>query len=97
MRRNALIRLMNGPLVGNPRAKQRGNRYGPEGDDAVRVPVESLGYVCGERLPPNLAWMAQHLVTDGEMETTPQLLQDLRQISLSTVRRDWKLTSWESR
>jgi len=87
MHRKALVRLMNGPLVRKPRVKQRGNRYGPEVDDALRVIAESLDYVCAERLTPNLVWMAQHLDTHGEMGTTPELLQDLGQISLSTVRR----------
>ena len=85
--RKALIRLMNGPLVGEPRVEQPGNSYGPEVDDPLRVTPESLGYVCGERLTPNLARTAQHRATHGEIETTPELLQDLRRINVSTVRR----------
>lgn len=87
MHRKALIRLMSGPLVRKPRVKQRRNSYGPDVDDALRVIVESLDYVCAERLTPNLVWLARHLDTHGEMETTAELLQDLGRISVSTVRR----------
>jgi hypothetical protein len=87
LHRKALIRLLKGPLARKPRDKQRGNTYGPEVDDALRLIAESLDYVCAERLTPNLVWMAQHLAAHGEMDITPQLLQDLGQISISTVRR----------
>jgi hypothetical protein len=85
--RKALIRLMKGPLARKRRMKQRGKSYGPEVDDALRVIAESLDYVCAERLTPNLVWLAQHLDTHGEMEATPELLHELGQISVSTVRR----------
>ena len=78
---------MKGPLVRKPRVKQRGKKYGAAVDDALRVIAESVDYVCAERLTPNLVWLAQHLSTHGELEITPDLLQDLRRISVSTVRR----------
>jgi hypothetical protein len=49
--------------------------------------AESLDYLCAERLKPNLVWMAEHLDTHGELETTPDLLDKLDRISVSTVRR----------
>lgn len=87
MHRKALTRLMNGSLARKSRVKQRERTYGPEVDDALRVIAESLDWLCAERLTPNLVWMADHLATHGEMETTPELLEALGQISISTVER----------
>ncbi len=60
---------------------------GAEVGHAVRVIAESLDYVCAERLTPNLAWMAAHLVKQGELMISPELLTQLEQISVSSVRR----------
>lgn len=87
LHRKTLIRLMKGSLVRQPRGKQRGRTYGPEVDDALRVISESLDHLCAERLTPNLVWMAQHLAVHGEMDVSPPLLEQLDQISISTVRR----------
>jgi hypothetical protein len=87
LHRKSLIRLMNGSLERKPRRKQRGCRYRSDVDDALRVIAESLDYICAERLTPNLAWTAEHLAAHGELETTPQLLEQLSQISVSSVRR----------
>ena len=87
LHRKSLVRLMKGSLRRRHRRKQRGRTYGPQVDDALRVIAESLDYVCAERLTPNLVWMAEQLRAHGEMETTPELLQDLGRISISTVRR----------
>jgi len=90
MHRKALIRLMKGPLARKGRVKQRGKGYGPEVDDALRVIAESLDWLCAERLTPNLVWAAKHLTAHGELETTPELLAALGQISIPTVRRRLK-------
>jgi IS30 family transposase len=87
LHRKSVIRLMNGNLARKRRLKQREKSYGPEVDDALRIIAESLDHICAERLTPNLVWMAQHLAAHGEMEVTPQLLEELEQISISTVRR----------
>ena len=85
--RKSLIRLMNGSLERKPRSRERGAKYGPEVDDALRVIYESLDYICAERLTPSLGWMATHLAKHGELEVTPELLEQLEQISISTVER----------
>jgi len=90
MHRKALIRLMKGSLARQAREKQRGKGYGPEVDDALRVIAESLDWLCAERLTPTLGWMAEQLAAHGELETTPELLAALGQISISTVRRRLK-------
>jgi len=87
LHRKYLIEMMNSDLERRPRRRQRGRRYGPEVDDALRVIHESLDYICPERLTPSLVWMAQHLAKHGELEASPLLLGQLEHISVSTVRR----------
>lgn len=87
LHRKSLIRLMNDSLERKPRCKQRGESYGPEVDDALRVIYESLDHICADRLTPNLVWMARHLAAHGELETTSSLLGQLDQVSISTVKR----------
>jgi len=85
--RKTLIRLLNGSLERKPRRRERGKTYGPAVDNALRVIHESLDGICPERLTPNLVWMAEHLEKHGELTTTPELLEKLGRISVSTVRR----------
>ena len=90
MHRKSLIRRMNGSLDRKTRCRQRGETYGPEVDDALRVIYESLDYVCADRLTPNLVWIARHLAAHDEMEAPSSLLEQLAQISISTVKRRLK-------
>lgn len=87
LHRKSLIRLMGRDLTRRSRRKQRGPTYGRQVDTALRILAESLDYVCAERLQPNLAWLAQHLAQHGELQLTPELLEQLGHISVSTVRR----------
>lgn len=87
LHRKSIIRLMDGPVVRQPRREQRGRVYGPEVDDALRVISESFNYLCRERLTPNLVWMAKLLAEHHELHTTPELLAQLSQISPATVGR----------
>jgi hypothetical protein len=87
MHRKSLIRLLRSNLERRPRRKQRGRTYGPEVDDALRVIAESTDFICAERLTPNLTWLARHLASHGEMRASPQLLEQLSRISVSTVKR----------
>ncbi len=95
LHRKGLIRLVNGSLERTPRRQQRGRTlrqaharlYGPEADDTLRVIAESLDYICPERLTPKGVWMAEHLAAHGELRLSPQLLQQLDHISVSTVGR----------
>lgn len=87
MHRNSLGRLLNGSLKREARRQQRGRTFGVEVQRALMVIAESFDYVCAERLKPNLVWMAEHLTAHGEQETTPELLEKLERISVSTVRR----------
>jgi len=87
MHRKSLTRLMNSSLERKPRRKQRGRRYGADVDYALQIVYESFDYICAERLTPNLVWMAKHLDAHGELRTTPELLEQLAQISISSVQR----------
>jgi hypothetical protein len=87
LHRKSLIRLMNGDLERKPRRKQREKTYKADVDHALRIIDESLDYICAERLTPALVKTAQHLAAHGELETTPMLLEQLGQISISTVKR----------
>jgi hypothetical protein len=85
--RKTLIRLMKGSLERKRRSRERGAKYGPEVDDALRVIDESFDGICAERLRPNLVWMARHLSRHGELVAGPALLEQLGQVSVSTVAR----------
>jgi hypothetical protein len=85
--RKTLIRLMKGSLERKRRSRERGATYGPEVDDALRVIDESFDGICAERLTPNLVWMARHLSDHGELVAGPALLEQLEQVSVSTVAR----------
>lgn len=90
LHRKSLVRLMNqSSLQRQSRRRQRGRTYGPAVREALRVIAESLDYVCAERLQPNLVWLAQHLAAQGELTVSPDLLEQLGQIGVSTIRRLW--------
>ena len=87
LHRKSLVRLMKHPPVRQPRQQQRGRTYGPAVDDALRVIAESLDWICAERLEGNLRQTAEHLASCGELQVTPELLEQLDHISASTLRR----------
>lgn len=83
----SLIRLMTGKIERKARRRQRSRSYTAEVDDALRVILESMDYICAERVQPNLVKLAKHLARHGELDATPALLAQLERISVSTVRR----------
>jgi hypothetical protein len=85
--RKHLIHLLGGDLKRSPRSGGRGRTYGADVDDALRVIHETLDYICPERLTPNLVWMAEKLARHGELMVDDGLLEQLGQISASTVGR----------
>jgi hypothetical protein len=90
LHRKTLIRHMNSKIERKPRIRQRGDTYGHEVDDALRVISESLDHICAERLTPQLVPMARHLAAHGELTVSAELLEQLEAISISTVRRRQK-------
>ena len=88
LHRKYLIQLMNGPPPQRKRrSRQRGRKYGAQVDDAIRVIGKALDWVCAERLKPALPKMARHLAKFGELRVTAELLEQLEQVSISTLRR----------
>ncbi|MGB9591767.1 MAG: integrase [Candidatus Kryptoniota bacterium] len=87
LHRKSLIRSMQGGLVRKKREKQRGSKYDFAVEQAIRVISRSMDHPCAERLQPNLGWMARHLIAHGELVITPEVLQKLDQISVSSVQR----------
>jgi hypothetical protein len=87
LHRKSLIRLMNGDLKRKERRRQRGRTYGIQVQRALMIISESTDHICPERLQPNLVWLAEHLARHDELETTPELMEKLGRISISTVRR----------
>jgi hypothetical protein len=87
LHRKSLIRLLNGSLARRRRSRERGRRYGPRVDDALRVICASLDRPCAERLHGNLVGMANDLAAHHELEVCPELLADLERISLAQLRR----------
>jgi len=86
--RKSLIRLLRGPLERKPRSRQRGRTYGPQVEYAVRLIARALDYPCAERLQPALVPMASSLAQHGELELSPDLLEHLQGVSVSTV---WRM------
>ena len=85
--RKSLVRHMNSDLSREKRRTQRGRTYGVEMHTALKVVTESYDYICAERLQPSLPAMAEHLAAHGELALSPQLLAQLGQVSIATVRR----------
>jgi hypothetical protein len=87
LHRKSLIRLLKGSLTRQPRAKQRSKTYKEDVTAVLRVAAASLDYPCAERLTPNLVWLAEHLADHGELTVSASTLEQLAQISISTVER----------
>jgi hypothetical protein len=85
--RKTIIRRMNGILVRKKRTQQRSRVYGTEMEAALGIIAESEDNITAERLTPNLKWMAEHLVRHGELQASTRLLDQLQNISTSTVAR----------
>ena len=86
--RKHLIDLVNGPGPERKRRRQgRGRKYSGWVDDAIRLIGRLLNWICAERLKPALPATARHLASHGEMQVDEELLVELEEISISTVRR----------
>ncbi len=88
LHRKSLIRLMNnGDLRRKPRSRQRGPTYTQETRDIIRLCAEALDFPCAERLKPVLVSTAHQLAQHGHLSLSPHVLQQLHQVSVSTLRR----------
>ena len=87
LHRMSLLRLIHGDLARKPRRKQRRKSYGAEVKTAVQVIAASLDYPCAERLHPAMVWMAEHLRQHGKLDVSEEVLEKLKQMSVSTLGR----------
>jgi hypothetical protein len=87
LHRKSIVRLLGGDLRRKPRRRQRGRTYGPKIQRVIAMVAKSMDYPCAERLQPYLAWMAQHLEYHGELETDPEMIVQLTEISIPTTHR----------
>jgi hypothetical protein len=90
LHRKSLLRLMHGSLERKPRSRERHREYGAEVDEAIRVIAKSLDYPCAQRLTPGLRAMAEHLGQHGALQVSASVLEQLEQVSVSTVERRLK-------
>lgn len=87
MARKSLIRILNGRLSRKKRERQRGPIYGAEVQNAVGVIARGLDYPCAERLKPVLLSTAQHLMRHDQLFIDPETQQQLKKISVTTLKR----------
>jgi hypothetical protein len=82
-----IIRHMRQRPRRKPRQKQRGRHYGGEIQHAIHVIAGALDDPCPERLKPVLPEMGEKMARHGHLIMTAELEEQLRTVSLSTVRR----------
>jgi hypothetical protein len=85
--RKYLIQLLGGDLRRKPRQRQRGRTYGPDVEAALLVVAETLDYICGKRLQPELLSVAQDLERHRELVLSPKVKESLGKISAATIDR----------
>jgi hypothetical protein len=90
LHRKSLLRLMHSSLERKPRTRERRKEYGAQVDEAIRVIAKSLDYPCAVRLTPGLRAMAEHLGRHNVLQVCTSALEQLAQVSISTVERRLK-------
>ena len=86
-RKHLIVRMNSLGPYRQRRWRERSRQYKADVEEAVALIADTLDWICAERLKPALPKMAAHLAKFGEMRTTPVLLEQLEQISISTVHR----------
>jgi len=88
LHRKSLLRLLHSDsLERKKRIKERGSSYGLAVEQVILVVWESLDYVCAERRTPALLTTAEHLEREGLVGLSPEIKEQLAQISEATVTR----------
>ena len=73
LHRKSLVRLLGGDLQRRTRTRERGCVYNQEVEEALTVIVETLDYVCAERVHGSLLETAEILVQYQELRLMPTL------------------------
>ncbi len=79
------------------RRSSRRRRYGLEFQRALRVLWEAAGNICAERLRPFLPDLLSLLQRHGQLEVTPEVETQLKQVSVSTLERNLRQLRHERR
>jgi transposase InsO family protein len=92
LHRKSLLRLLRQPEgpQRHPQRRRRAHTYGGAFDDAIRVVGRALNWVCAERMHGSLLASAEHLAHFDHLHLTPALREQLKRVSLSTLRRTLK-------
>lgn len=93
-RKHAITVLNQPPSSGRPPVKRRRPLQYIEALPAIQLVWEALDYPCAERLHPALLSTAQILAIHNELVLTPEITEQLSQISRATLAR--RLVKWRS-
>jgi len=86
--RKHLVALMSRRVLHRRRrSRERERTYDGEVAEAIAIVADALDWDCAERLQPRLRPTAERLIACGEMQVTPAGLDQMNQISISTVAR----------
>lgn len=86
--RKSIIRILNGRLSRKKRTRERGPTYGSSVMYLIRKISKALDHPCAERLKPNLAFMAKHMISHGQLKVgDDEALRKLETIRDSTLKR----------
>ncbi|CEP68513.1 Integrase, catalytic core [Moorella glycerini] len=93
--RKYAIQVLNNPIPAKkpPRKRTKPLKY-LEALPAIQLVWKALDYPCAERLHPVLLSTAELLASHGELFLTPQIREQLAQISRSTLAR--RIAKWRS-
>ena len=87
LHRKSLVRLLGSNLQRQARRRERGCIYDAEVEAALAVIVETLDYICAERVHGSLLATVADLERHQELHVTPTVREKLAQMSLSSLRR----------
>ena len=77
--------------------RSRRRRYGIDFQSALRLLWEAAGNICAERLQPFLPDLLLLLQRHGQLEVTPEVETQLKQVSVSTLERNLRQLRRERR
>ncbi len=83
--------MNSGQITRRKRSRERGRIYDAAVVQAISTIADALDWICVERLQPVLYTMARHLMACDEMQVSPEVLDKLQRISVSSVGRILKL------
>ena len=86
-RKHLIAQMGNPDLRRRKRRRERQRTYDAEVAKAITTIADALDWICAQRLQPTLRKTAERLIAFDEMAVTPDVLDKLERISVSTVGR----------